>query len=119
VRSALLAAAREFNSGRYFEAHERLEEALDDVGDDLWELFVGLIQVAVGYHKVAGALPGGPKMLGLGLAKLAAYPADAARLDLERFRERVRGDLALLERGALDPASLRGDPPRLRALARR
>jgi cytochrome c-type biogenesis protein CcmH/NrfG len=30
-RAALLAAAREFNSGRYFEAHEALEEALDDL----------------------------------------------------------------------------------------
>ena len=49
---ALLRSIKDFNSGLYFEAHEHLEEALDGVegNADVWELYVGLIQIAVGYH---------------------------------------------------------------------
>jgi len=60
LRAAVIAAARAFNSGRYFEAHEISEEALEEVPDDRWDLFVGLIQIAVGYHnygKLENKLP--------------------------------------------------------------
>lgn len=41
----LLRSIKDFNSGRYFEAHEHLEEALDEVEEDpRWELFVGLME---------------------------------------------------------------------------
>jgi predicted metal-dependent hydrolase len=56
LRASLLDAARAFNNGRYFEAHEELGDALDDVPDDFWDLSVGLIQIAVGYHKVTQQL---------------------------------------------------------------
>ena len=69
VRGVLLTAAREFNSGRWFEAHEALEEALEDAPDDAWPLLLGLIQVSVGYHKASQGLRSGAiRMLGLGLA---------------------------------------------------
>jgi predicted metal-dependent hydrolase len=106
---ALLRSIREFNSGHYFEAHEHLEEALDGVeGDaDAWELYVGLIQIAVGYHKCASGYPGGAKMLGLGLEKVASLPAVCAGVRLEELRQRVREDLAeddsVQERLAKDP----------------
>src|SRR5690606_26855285 len=91
VREALVRAARELNAGRPFEAHEALEEALDDVPDELWELFLGLIQVAVGYHKLDQELwSGAVRMLGLGLAKLEPLPADAGGVKLETLRARVR-----------------------------
>ena len=35
VRRAILEAAREFNAGRFFEAHEAIEEVLDDTPDGL------------------------------------------------------------------------------------
>ncbi|MBI3798877.1 MAG: DUF309 domain-containing protein [Deltaproteobacteria bacterium] len=93
---ALLRSIKEFNSGRYFEAHEHLEEALDDVEEnaDAWELYVGLIQIAVGYHKCASGYPGGEKMLGLGLEKVASLPDVCAGVRLEELRQRVRLDLA-------------------------
>src|SRR5690349_6622565 len=50
LRAVVVAAARDFNTGRYFEAHEVLEDGLEVVPEALWELFVGLIQIAVGYH---------------------------------------------------------------------
>ena len=74
LHAALVRAVRDFNSGRYFEAHEHLEEALEEVeGDQRWELFLALIQVAVGYHKRASGHPGAEKMLGLALEKLSAH----------------------------------------------
>ena len=96
---ALLRAVKDFNSGRYFEAHEHLEEALDDVEDDdnTWEMFVGLIQIAVGYHKYVSGHPGGAKMLGKGLKKVSPLPEECAGVRLESLRQRVRQDVEDLE----------------------
>jgi len=115
VRAALLHAAREFNRGRYFEAHESLEEALDSIPEDVWDLFVGLIQIAVGYHKAAQGLHrAAAGMLGRGLEKIAPFPSDAAGLDLGRLRARCAADADALRAGRLAPDDLRRDPPRLR-----
>jgi hypothetical protein len=112
--SALLAAAREFNSGRYFEAHEALEEALDDLPDDLWNLFLGLIQVSVGYHKATQPLrPGAARMLEKGLDKLEPFPGDAAGIALDDLRARARRDLEDLTAGRFDQADFERRPPRL------
>ena len=109
---ALLRSIREFNSGHYFEAHEHLEEALDGVEEDAdaWELYVGLIQIAVGYHKCTSGYPGGAKMLGLGLEKVASLPAVCAGVRLEELRQRVREDLAA-DDGVQE--RLTKDPPRI------
>jgi predicted metal-dependent hydrolase len=118
LRPLMLQAAREFNSGRYFEAHEVLEEGLDDVPDELWNLCIGLIQIAVGYHKTTqGLWSGAAKMLGLGLGKVEAYAADAGGLNLEPLRRRVRSDIALLVDGQYDVEVAAKDPPRLQPLA--
>jgi len=115
---ALLRSIKEFNSGHYFEAHEHLEEALDGIEEDAdaWELYVGLIQIAVGYHKCASGYPGGTKMLSLGLEKVAALPALCAGMRLEELRQRVRKDLAesdnVKERLTKDPPRIRLAPSR-------
>ena len=109
----LSAAAREFNAGRFFEAHEALEEALDELPDGLWELFLGLIQIAVGYHKLANGHAGAMRMLGLGLEKIAGHPDDAAGLDLASLRERVRADRDALLGSTFDADAFRASPPRL------
>jgi predicted metal-dependent hydrolase len=109
---ALLRSLKDFNSGRYFEAHEHLEEALDEVEGDTntWELFVGLIQIAVGYHKYASGYPGSEKMLNLGLEKVAPLPAVCAGVRLEELRQRVREDLT---NGDEVQERLRREPPRI------
>ncbi len=113
----LIDAARAFNAGHYFEAHEILEEALDDIPTELWDLFVGLIQVAVGYHKVSQQLwSGATRMLQMGLDKLAAYPAVAGGVNLEPLRQRIHGDLHLLAGGRFDRAAFARQPPRLQPL---
>jgi predicted metal-dependent hydrolase len=109
---ALLGSIKEFNSGRYFEAHEHLEEALEEIEEnaDAWELYVGLIQIAVGYHKCASGYPGGEKMLGLGLEKVSSLPDICAGVRLEELRKRVREDLADSESRQ---ERLRREPPRI------
>src|SRR2546428_1569302 len=89
------AAVRRFNAGRFFEAHEAFEELLDEVeGDDRWDLLVALVQVAVGYHKRASGHPGAERMLRLGGRKLAAFPAVAYGIAVDRLRARVATDAA-------------------------
>ena len=118
VRAVLVAAAREFNARRYFEAHEVLEEGLDVVPSDLWDLFLGLIQVAVGYHKVSQHLwTGARNMLERGREKIASFPATAAGLNLEALRQRVRDDIERLSAGAFDVDAWARQPPRLQPLA--
>ena len=117
VREILVAAAREFNAGRYFEAHEALEEGLDEVPDGLWNLFLGLIQVAVGYHKASqGLSSGAARMLAIGLEKLEPFSDDAAGVRLDELRRRARADRGALERGTFESAALLRDPPRLQPL---
>lgn len=119
LRRVLRAAARELNAGRFFEAHEALEEALDDVPDALWPLFLGLVQVAVGYHKRAHGFAGAERMLALGLEKLAPLPGDALGFDLASFRARAEDEVAAARAGRPGPASLEARPPRLLPVARR
>jgi predicted metal-dependent hydrolase len=112
---AFLDGVRLFNAGQFFEAHEAFEELLDDVeADGRWDLLVALIQVAVGYHKLASGYDGAARMLGLGLEKLAALPNVAWGVDVGALRTRVAEDVATFEgtTGSVD-ARLTTDPPRL------
>ena len=74
---------RRFAAGDYYEAHEAFEDCLDAVeSDERWDLLVALIQVAVGYHKLASGHPGADRMLGLGWEKLAPFPDVAWGVDV-------------------------------------
>jgi predicted metal-dependent hydrolase len=111
---ALVAAARAFNSAQYFEAHEILEDTLDGVPDDLWSLFIGLIQIAVGYHKATQQLwTGAAGMLERGLDKVAPFPNEVAGVKLETLRLRARADCDALRAGTFDAAAFANQPPRL------
>ncbi|HXQ23975.1 MAG TPA: DUF309 domain-containing protein [Candidatus Acidoferrales bacterium] len=117
VRSVVLRAAREFNAGRYFEAHEVLEDGLEEVPEPLWDLFVGLVQIAVGYHKATQRLwTGAARMLEMGLEKTQAFPADAAGVNLEALRRRVRADVEALRGHRFDATAFARRPPRLQPL---
>lgn len=101
---------RRFNAGEYFEAHEAFEECLDAVeADERWELLVALVQIAVGYHKLASGHPGAERMLELGREKLAAFPDVAWGLAIGRLRRRVAAD-----RGR-ERAAVLAHPPRIDA----
>lgn len=115
LRRPILRAARDLNAGRFFEAHEALEDALDGVSDAYWGLYLGLIQVAVGWHKLASGNDGAARMLEIGLAKLAPFAGDVLGVDVASLRARAERDLGLLQAGRGDDAldGLRCDPPRL------
>jgi hypothetical protein len=105
---------RRFNAGEFFEAHEAFEALLDQVEEDgRWDLLLGLIQVAVGYHKCAHGHPGGERMLGLGAAKLAVFPAQAWGVAVDAIRRRVADDLAILATGGSLAPRLAAAPPRI------
>jgi predicted metal-dependent hydrolase len=117
VRRLIIEAAREFNAGRYFEAHEVLEDGLEVVPEELWALFVGLIQIAVGYHKVTQELRRGARqMLERGFKKIAAFPPQAAALNLGALRQRVHADIENLRSGTFDANVFVRQPPRLQPL---
>lgn len=120
IRHAILEAAREFNAGRFFEAHEAIEEVLDDTPDALWELHLGLIRIAVGYHKVSqGLWSGAERMLMRGLETMEAYPDTAGEVELAQLRARARRDAESLRRGRYAEVDLVNDPPRLQPTAAR
>jgi uncharacterized protein len=112
---AFLDGVRLFNSRQFFEAHEAFEELLDEVEEDgRWDLLVALIQVAVGYHKLASGYDGAARMLGLGLEKLRPFPAAAWTVDVEALRTRVAEDVdALAATADAAEARLSTDPPRI------
>lgn len=120
-RAALLQAAREFNSARYFEAHEFLEEALEeDVADEHWNLFLGLIQVCVGYHKIQqGLWSGAERMLRIGLEKLEGLPGRFGDMELDGIRARATADQRALAERRFDREAFEGNPPRLQPLPSR
>lgn len=116
--AGFVAGVASFNEGAFFEAHEAFEDLLDAVEDDArWDLLLGLVQVAVGYHKASAGHPGAERMLGLGAEKLAPLPAVAFGVDVAALRARVRDDLAAAARGEALAARMGADPPRLRLVA--
>jgi len=106
VIAALQRALREFNAGRFFECHEVLEELLETTERDDWNFILGLIQVAVGYHKLTQQYAGGEKLLAMGVAKLAGYDDTHRGVDVGSLRRAVHADLA--RRAA---AQARGETP--------
>ena len=107
-------AVRHFNAGRFFEAHEAFEELLEQVeSDGRWELAVGLVQVAVAYHKASAGHPGVERMLGLGSQKLSAFPAVIYGIDVDALRRRIAEDSAILTRDGTLGTRLAGTPPRI------
>ena len=113
MNPGLQAALREYNAGRFFECHEALEELLDDTPAADWDFMVGLIQVAVGYHKLTAGHAGGEKLLGMGLAKLAPYAGDHGGLDVASLRRGVEADLARLAAAHGAGRVATPEPPRL------
>jgi uncharacterized protein len=108
-----------FNDGQFFEAHEAFEELLDDVEEDeRWDLLVALIQVAVGYHKLASGHAGSARMLELGLTKLGAFAGRAWGVDVEALRRRVASDVAAMSASGEAASRLLANPPRIELATR-
>lgn len=119
MNPGLRAALREYNAGRFFECHEALEELLDDTAEEDWSFMLGLIQIAVGYHKLGAGHAGGEKLLAMGLEKVVPYADDHAGLDVGRLRRGVAADVARLAEARRRGTVAVPAPPRLLPVGRR
>lgn len=94
IHEALRRAADEVAVGKFFEAHDTLEEEWHRIPEgDLRTAVQGLIQLCAGLHKGSGA--GAQYLLTRGLAKLercgAALPEGAAAPFLAAARKGILG----------------------------
>lgn len=80
----------EFNAGRFYEAHDYLEEAwVEDEGDGR-DLYRGILQVGIAYYQIErGNYRGAVKMLLRVRQWLSPLPAVCRGVDVARLREDV------------------------------
>ena len=106
----------QFNSGRYFECHDTLEDLWHDTrGRD--RLFLqGLIQISVGFHHFFNTnFKGAASQLTRGLGKLDGYRPSHLGTELELFTQEVVRWLAIAERALQgeEPDIERSETPKL------
>jgi predicted metal-dependent hydrolase len=95
----------DFNSGRFYDAHEHWEEVWLETFDPEKMFLQGLIQVAAAFHHYSRAnRQGTQNLLQAGLTKIERFPHVHRGLALEPLRVTVRRWLAALE-GGEDPAN--------------
>src|SRR5260370_13129239 len=79
-----------FNSGRFYDAHEVLEDAWRENSGPEKLFLQGLIQVAVGLHHLStGNDVGALSLLARAERNLSQYPEVYCGIELERFRDAV------------------------------
>ena len=84
-------AVSEFNSGKFFECHDTLEEVWQGIRGSARNFFQGLIQISVGfYHIRNNNLRGGESQLEKGLKNLEGYGEAYAGVELARLRRDVQ-----------------------------
>ncbi len=101
-----------FNAGRFFDAHEALEEAWREAAGRRKLFLQALIQIAVGlHHHSRGNRAGARSLLARGGSKLAGYPAAYGGLDvaglrraLARWQQALADDRPAPARPRLRPA---------------
>ncbi|MCS7276654.1 MAG: DUF309 domain-containing protein [Dehalococcoidia bacterium] len=87
---ALADAVRQFNSWRFWDCHETLEELWQQEETALADLYQGLIKAAAGFHHLLRRNGRGARLLLSGaLSLLAPFPPRCLGLDLEGLREGI------------------------------
>lgn len=112
VEEALQLGVRLWNDGRYFEAHECLENvwhAAPEADTDLWQ---GVIQLAVaGVHIQRGNPTGARALLGRALERLAGYPDLHRGIDVAAARSTCRALAATIAATGIEVAAGPGPFP--------
>ncbi|HXG42119.1 MAG TPA: DUF309 domain-containing protein [Dehalococcoidia bacterium] len=87
---ALATAVRQFNSWRFWDCHETLEELWQQEETALADLYQGLIKAAAGFHHLLRGNGRGARLLLSGaLALLAPFPPRCLGLDLQGLRQGI------------------------------
>lgn len=95
---ALALATSLWNSERFFEAHEVLEDVWREAPEDDAQFWKGVIQVAVGCcHHQRGNVGGSVALLRKGAVKLATYPDVYHGVDVEQLRVFAEGTADAIE----------------------
>ncbi|HEV3112169.1 MAG TPA: DUF309 domain-containing protein [Candidatus Binataceae bacterium] len=96
ARQSFLTGVELFNRGDFFEAHEAMEEAMDEADDDgNWEFFLGLLRAAVANHKLGqGEFSSAVIHLQAALRFLAPYPDRHQGIKLRELRYALSVQLA-------------------------
>jgi hypothetical protein len=99
----LVEGVRLFNEGRWFEAHEVLEDAWRAEPGEERRLYQGLLQVGVGLHHASrGNLRGALALLDRGIGRLEPFRPHHLGLDVEALiRDAAAARRALAEPGGL------------------
>ena len=85
-REALAKAVREFNSWRFYDCHETLEDVWRAEAGDLVDFYQGIIKVAAGFHHLLrGNHKGAVNLLGPALTLLAPYRPSCLGLNVQRL----------------------------------
>jgi len=115
---AIRKGVEEFNSGKFFECHDTLEEVWQGNRGPARDFFQGLIQLAVGFYHLSNGNPiGAESQISKGLEKLEIYGDSYAGMELARLRseagswlERIRTG-EKLKGGVSDLPKFRFTPP--------
>ena len=90
----------EFNSGKFFECHDTLEDVWRGIRGPSRDFFQGLIQISVAfYHLRNGNLTGGRSQLEKALENLSDYGDNYAGMDLAVLRREVQSWLDKVRSG--------------------
>ena len=90
---------REFNSGRYFEAHEVLEDLWHEYRETDRTFIQGLIQISAGfYHFRCSNWKGAASQLSKGLKKLEPYKPEHLGIELGDFLAKIESCLQEVQR---------------------
>jgi len=94
-----------FNAGRFYDAHEVLEDVWRELSGEDRRFLQGLIQVAVAFHHhSSGNLDGARSLLARGAATLAGAPHDFLGISMPPLREALERWQAALAEGSPAPA---------------
>ncbi len=111
ILNHLAKAVQEFNSWRFYDCHETLEDVWREVGGkssraELADFYQGVIKVAAGFHHVLrDNHKGAVQLLADSLRLLAPYRPGTLGVDVESLMEEVRRCLGQIE--ALGPERMR------------
>ena len=95
-----------FNSRKFWEAHESWEALWLESESDLEQFLQGLIQIAAAYHHVQrGTYRGAPRLFAAGLKRLEAFPLVHCGLDRAKVDAAARRHAAWLKSAPKEPLS--------------
>ncbi len=87
-REALAKAIREFNSWRFYDCHETLEDVWRAEAGELADFYQGIIKVAAGFHHLLrGNHKGTVNLLGHALTLLEPYRPSRLGVNVQRLIE--------------------------------